>query len=118
MATLLWKTPNDHTTAILAKSNNEILTLRVGDFITFKGRPDGVRIDAFYPKYSDPRGPISLEYLPWRPQEHRWATVVFGVRGNPRRLIAFPVGAPHYGEKVDWDTVEHLNGGICPQFQS
>jgi len=116
MATVLWKNPGNHNTVILKKVNNETLTLSVGDFITYKGRPDGVRIDAFTSKESDPRGPIGLVYLPWRQDEQRWATYVWSLKGNPRHLIAFPVGEPHYGEQVDWDTVELLNEGKCPKI--
>jgi hypothetical protein len=113
---LLWKDPNDKTCAILTKSN-EIITLKVGDFITFKGRQDssaGVRIEEFTWKASDDRGPIGLIYLPWRSHEKRWATLAWSMKGNPRHLIAFPVGAPHYGQQIDWETVELMNGGVCP----
>lgn len=117
---LLWKDPNDKTCAILTTSN-EIITLRVGDFITFKGRQDGsagVRIEEFTWKASDNRGPIGLVYLPWRSHEKRWATLVWSIKGNPRHLIAFPVGAQHYGQQIDWETVELMNGGICPQEEA
>jgi hypothetical protein len=114
---LLWKDPSDKTCAILTKSN-EIITLKVGDFITFKGRQDsseGVRIEEFTWKASDNRGPIGLIYLPWRSHEKRWATIAWSMKGNLRHLIAFPVGAPHYGQQIDWETVDLMNGGICPQ---
>jgi hypothetical protein len=117
---LLWKDPNDKKCVILTK-NNEIITLKVGDFITFKGRPEGsegIRIEEFTWKSSDPRGPIGLIYLPWRSDEKRWATLVWTIKGNPRHLIAFPVGAQHYGQQIDWETVTHMNGGICPQEES
>lgn len=112
--TLLWKDPKDITVAILMKANNETVTLRVGDFITYAGRPDGVRIEGYTHKSSDPRGPIGLIYLPWRAAENRWATMEWSLKGNPRHLIAFPVGANHYGQHLDWETVTHMNGGICP----
>jgi hypothetical protein len=114
---LLWKDPNDKTCAILTTSN-EIITLRVGDFITFKGRTEaseGVRIEEFTWKASDNRGPIGLIYLPWRSSEKRWATIVWLIKGNPRHLIAFPVGAQHYGQQIDWKTVKFMNNGVCPQ---
>ena len=116
---LLWKDPNDKTCAILTKSN-EIITLKVGDFITFKGRQDtsaGVRIDEFTWKSSDDRGPIGLVYLPWRSAEKRWATPLCSIKGNPRHLIAFPVGSQHYGQQIDWETVELMNDGVCPKAE-
>lgn len=113
---LLWKDPNDKTCAILTKSN-ETITLKVGDFITYKGRTEGsegVKIEEFTHKVSDNRGPIGLIYRPWRSKENRWATTAWSFKGNTRHLIAFPVGNVHYGQHVDWETVTHLNGGICP----
>jgi hypothetical protein len=112
--TLLWKEPGNFDTAILTKKNNDILTLSVGDFITYEGRPEGVKITCFTRKDSDTRGPIGLCYLPWRPKETRWATEVWTLKGNPRHLIAFPVGLKHFGEQCDWNTVELKDDGICP----
>jgi hypothetical protein len=37
-------------------------------------------------------------------------------KGNPYNIIAFPVGAPHWGEQIDWETVELKNGGTCPDL--
>ena len=112
--TVLWESQDSHETAILTKESGETVRLRIGDFITYKGRPDGVRIDGFTQKPSDPRGPIGLIYLPWRKETSRWATIAFTLKGNPRHLIAFPCGAEHYGEQVVWESVELLNDGICP----
>ena len=114
---LLWKDPNDKTCAILTKESNETITLKIGDFITYKGRPEdskGVRIEEFTWKSTDNQGPIGLIYLPWRTKENRWATLVWSMKGNPRHLIAFPVGVVHYGQHVEWETVELMNGGVCP----
>jgi hypothetical protein len=77
-----WKDPNDETVAILTKESNEIVTLRVGDFITYKRRPDGVKITGFISKQTDTRGPISLTYLPWRVNEKQWGPTVFTLKGN------------------------------------
>ena len=116
--TVFWAEPNSVSNikynVILTKENNETLTLRVGDFIKFRGRDSGVRIDGFSSKDSDTRGPIGFFYSPWRVAEQRWATPVFTLRGNSRHIIAYPVGNPHYGEHIDWSTVELLNGGVCP----
>ena len=114
---LLWKDPKDKTCAILIKESNEIITLKVGDFITYKGRTEGsegVRIEEFTWKSSDDRGPIGMIYLPWRAAEKRWATVAWSMKGNLRHIIAFPVGAPHFGQQIDWETVIFMNGGVCP----
>ena len=111
-----WKDPNDETVAILTKESNEIITLRVGDFITYKRRPHGVKITGFISKQTDTRGPISLTYLPWCVNEKQWGPTVFTLKGNPYNIIAFPVGAPHWGEQIDWETVELKNGGTCPDL--
>jgi hypothetical protein len=114
---LLWKDPKDKTCAILTKETNEIITLKVGDFITFKGRTEGsegVRIEEFTWKSSDDRGPIGMIYLPWRAAEKRWATVAWSMKGNLRHIIAFPVGMSHFGQQIDWETVIFMNGGVCP----
>jgi hypothetical protein len=47
MPTVLWIDTNDHTKAILTKDSDETLVLSVGDFITYEGRPDGVRVEGF-----------------------------------------------------------------------
>jgi hypothetical protein len=114
MATIFWATPETRDAVIITKENNETLTLRVGDFITYKGRENGVRIDGFSHKDSDTRGPIGFFYSPWRVNEQNWATPVFTLRGNSRHVIAYPVGNLHYGQHIDWETVEHRYGGICP----
>ena len=114
MYTVLWKDPDNLNTAILTKSNNEIMTLSVGDFITYPGRPDGVKVTYFTYKDSDTRGPIGMCYIPWRPREKRWASEAWSLKGNTRHITAFPVGSEHYGEQVNWDTIEFLNEGIPP----
>jgi hypothetical protein len=116
--TVFWSSPESVSDVkycvVLSKENNEILTLRVGDFIKYRGRETGVRIDGFSSKGSDERGPIGFFYTPWRVAEQRWANPIFTLRGNSRHIIAYPVGNMHYGEHIDWSTVELLNGGICP----
>lgn len=114
MLTVFWTSLDSTRTITITKDNNEIVTLNVGDFITYEGRPDGVRIEEFTHKKTDPRGPIGMIYLPWR-AEGKWATPTFTLRGNPRHIIAYPVGIDNYGEHIDWNTVELVNGGICPE---
>jgi hypothetical protein len=113
MLTVFWTSLDSTRTITITKDNNEIMTLNVGDFITYEGRPDGVKITQFTYKDSDPRGPIGLIYLPWR-TEGKWATPIWNLKGNPRHLIAFPVGREHYGEQIDWNTIQLVNGGVCP----
>ena len=114
MLTVFWTSLDSIRTITITKDNNEIMTLNVGDFITYEGRPDGVRIEQFTHKKSDPRGPIGLVYIPWRPLTNSWATPIFNLRGNPRHLIAYPVGIDNYGEHIDWNTIKLLNRGHCP----
>ena len=82
------------------KANNIIL--KIGDCIIYSGREYPVRIEKFAGK--DAPGPIGFGYLPWRGD--RWATPTFGLRGNPRFIICPPTGLPHYGQHIDWDSIE------------
>jgi hypothetical protein len=113
MNTILWLDPKK--TAILTKTNGDTIELSIGTIIRYKSRPNGVKITGFTSKDSDQRGPIGVLYLPWRGD--RWANEVYTFKGNPRHLIASPVGIVHYGEFVDWDTVELLEGDALLQIQ-
>jgi hypothetical protein len=104
---LLWASV-DYTKTILIKANSERLVLTVGDFITYKGRPDGVRIESFTHSTKEV-GPIGMTYLPWRAEEGRWASLSYSIRGNNRHAIASPYGIRHFGEHIDWDSVVHLS---------
>ena len=81
--------------------NNTIL--KIGDCIIYKSRELPVRIDRFVGNKDEP-GPMGFEFLPWRGD--RWATPTYGLRGNPRFIICPPTGLPHYGQHIDWDTVQ------------
>jgi hypothetical protein len=85
------------------------LILHKGDFITYDTRePDGVLIEEF--TGNDLAGPIGLIYRPWRPAENRWATTAFSIsHGNLRHFICFPVGLPHYGQFVNWQSIRVIN---------
>jgi hypothetical protein len=98
---------NKISTAELTKTDGKKIELSVGTLIRYRGRPDGVKITGFTSKDTDTRGPIGLYYLPWR-GDH-WAEIAWSFKGNPRHLIAFPVGSIHYGEQIEWDTVELLS---------
>jgi hypothetical protein len=83
------------------KMNNIIL--KVGDCIIYKSRELPVRIEKFV-GYNDDSGPIGFEYLPWRGD--RWGTPTWGLRGNPRFIICIPIGLPHYGQHIEWNTIQ------------
>ena len=83
------------------KINNTILN--VGDCIIYKTRELPIRIDRIVGNKDDP-GPMGFEYLPWRGE--RWGTPTFSLRGNPRFIICPPTGLPHYGQHIDWTTIE------------
>ena len=106
MPEILWSEPEK--TAILTKTNGDTIELSIGTLIKYKERSGFVKITGFTSKSTDTRGPIGLTYLPWRGD--RWATIVWTFKGNPRHLLAYPVGVPHYGEIIDWDYVELLDG--------
>jgi hypothetical protein len=118
MVIITWFTPGDHTAIHIDRTSEgsegaegaagaEDLVLRVGDFITYAGRPEGARIEAFVVKPTDLRGPKGMTYLPWRATEQRWATPRYTMKGNDHFIICYPVGLPHYGSHIDWRTV-HL----------
>lgn len=92
---------------ILTKTDGIKLELRVGTLLKSPMRPHGFIITEFSKKNDDPRGPIGLFYLPWRGT--RFGSPIWSFRGNLRHLIASPVGQCHYGEHIDWDTVELLD---------
>ena len=113
--TTQWINPSDNTSILLTKQNGTKLTLNVGDCITYRAfcdelsRPDGVIITSFTSKNFKSEinvGPIGMTYLPWRKDENRWATHAFSMKGNPRHIICYPTGTPHYGQHIEWETVE------------
>ena len=107
--TTQWVNPSDETCGIiLTKKDGTKNVLLVGNFITFEGRPDGVKITGFTSKNfkSNPDiGPIGMTYLPWRKEEKRLATPLFTMKGDPRHIICSPVGLHHFGENIDWESV-------------
>ena len=107
MSEVYWLDPG--SAAILTKKTGEKIELSVGSVIRYEGRPDGVKITGFSSKYSDKRGPLGLYYLPWRPVEGRWAEEFWTWQGNARHIMAYPVGTPHYGEHINWSSVELLS---------
>jgi hypothetical protein len=106
LATILWK---EYPNSIIIDNN---IILKIGDCIIYKSRELPVRIDKFLGKDDDP-GPIGFEYLPWRGD--RWGTPTFSLRGNPRFIICPPTGLPHYGQHIEWNTIEIVsNPHILP----
>jgi hypothetical protein len=114
MAEVFWK-DDTMEVAVLTKKTGDKVEIGVGSILTYSGRPDGVKITGFTSKGSDTRGPIGLIYLPWR--GNRWATPVWTLSGNPRHLITFPVGSRHYGEHINWETVELLQDETLLQIK-
>lgn len=109
MISVLWKNSNNKDEVILTKGSGETLVLAVNDFIRYEGRPGGVIIQGFTYKDIDPRGPIGMHYLPWRTTEKCWATPMWSLRGNMRHIITPPVGMMHYGQHINWDSVELID---------
>ena len=108
MVNIQW---HDATSILLTKDDDSTLILRKGEFITYEGRELGAKIIHF--SGNDPAGPIGMEYLPWRGD--RWATPAISLRGNTRHIICYPVGILHFGQHINWNTVELLNHGVCPK---
>jgi hypothetical protein len=102
---------HEYLKSIQFQENNNTIILKIGDCIIYKTRELPVRIDRFI-GYQDDSGPLGFEYLPWRGD--RWATPTWGLRGNPRFIICPPTGLPHYGQHIEWDTVEIVSN---PSYQ-
>jgi hypothetical protein len=96
---------HEYPNSIQFQYNNNTIILKIGDCIIYKSRELPVRIDQFIGYRDDPNsGPLGFEYLPWRGD--RWGTPTWGLRGNPRFIICPPTGLPHYGQHIEWDTVQ------------
>ena len=91
---------NYPTSVLHTKRNGDKLILNVGDCILYEGRDLPVRIESF----TGGKDPIGFTYLPWR--GNRWATPVFGMRGDVRHMICYPSGLDHYGQHMNWESVE------------
>lgn len=99
MVTIIW---HEYPNSVKITSNNTLnnTIIKIGDCIIYKSRELPVRIDRFCGN----EGPMGFEFLPWRGD--RWATPTFGLRGNPRFIICPPTGLPHYGQHIEWDTLQ------------
>lgn len=106
---IIWEVPLKSIRIIKKKSH---LILQQGDFISFWGHEEGVKITKFTGHANSP-GPIGFEYLPW--WSDRWAETLFSLRGNPRHIIAYPTGLEHYGQHIHWYSIRLLNNGKCPE---
>jgi hypothetical protein len=96
--TTVW---HEYPTSVLhTKRNGETLILKVGDCITYEGRELPVRIESF----TGTSEVIGFTYLPWRGT--RWATPAFGMRGDARHMICYPSGLTHYGQHMNWESVQ------------
>jgi hypothetical protein len=106
MVVITWAKQN--TSILLTKDNGTQLTLSVGDFIGYDGSEYGAVIREFTGK--DPAGPIGMIYLSRR--EDRWATKQYSLKGDPRHAICPPIGIPHFGIHLNWNSM-HIKGP-CP----
>jgi len=102
MTTVSWEKPGK---AVAVSVDGRTFNLQVGDCITFARCPLGARIDEF--SGTDPAGPMGMVYLPWLGD--KFADYAFTLRGNPYFIICPPVGMDHYGQHIDWATVEIVN---------
>jgi hypothetical protein len=95
--------------SIIIHVNNTHTIVHKGDFITYAERDGtGVLVEEF--TGSDLEGPIGLIYRPWRESENRWASIQYSIaHGNLRHLICYPIGTPHYGMHINWESVRVIN---------
>jgi len=95
-----WYEP--HKSILHTKRDGSTLIIKLGDCITHSRRELPIRVDRF--TFVNDKEVIGFEYLPWRGT--RWATPAFSIRGNPRHVICMPGGILHYGQHIEWDTVQ------------
>jgi hypothetical protein len=91
---------NSLTSVVHTKKNGDKLILNVGDCIIYMNRELPVRIEKFY----GDKEVMGFTYLPWRGE--RWATPQFTFRGDSRFMICYPGGLAHYGQHMNWESVE------------
>lgn len=84
------------------KRDGSTLIIKLGDCITHSRHELPIRVDRF--TFVNDKEVIGFEYLPWRGT--RWGTPAFSMRGNPRHIICMPGGIFHYGQHIEWDTVQ------------
>jgi hypothetical protein len=94
---------NNYPNSVNVQTKENNIILKLGDCIIYKSRELPVRIDRFC---GNEEGPMGFEFLPWRGE--RWATPLFGLRGNIRFIICPPSGLPHYGQHIDWNTLKNV----------
>ena len=105
--TTVWH--NAPTSVLHTKRNGNKLILNVGDCILYEGRDLPVRIE----KFTGDKEVMGFIYLPWRGE--RWATPVFSMRGDARHMICYPWGLEHYGQHMNWESVElAVNPEVTP----
>jgi hypothetical protein len=110
---VLWECNKSKDSVILTKKTGEKLVLKIGTFITYEGRPDGVKITDFSGD-NNVEGPIGMFYTPWRKDQQKWAEPKWSLRGDMRHIIALPCGVTHWGEQINWNSVVLLHDGKCP----
>ena len=113
---VFWTSDGSDTKVNVYRSTGTVLALKVGDFISYNRRTTGVRIDEFTYRKND-IGPMGFTYSSWRESTNDWAEFAFSMKGwkcNRRHVIAYPVGYPHYGLHIDWDSVHLVGDGTCP----
>ena len=98
--TSTWYEP--HKSILLTKRDGSKQIIKLGDCITHNRRELPIRVDRF--TFVNEHEVIGFEYLPWRGA--RWGTPAFSMRGNPRHIICMPGGIMHYGQHIDWESVE------------
>jgi len=100
----IWKNPSTKTFYLYRNDTDEDpLVLSAGTCITWEGRKDYVKITQVLGTESE-EGPRGFTYLPYR-EEGRWASLAFTLRGDPRFIICYPSGTPHYGLHIPLHTI-------------
>jgi hypothetical protein len=86
-----------------SKDDTQPIELGVGDTIIWNGRLEYAKITDVLGIDTEV-GPRGFIYLPYR-REGRWASRAFSLRGDPRFIICYPAGTPHYGLHIPLHTI-------------
>jgi len=94
---VFWIDEKNKDKGVTLTNSSGTIQLKVGDFITYKERPDGVKITNFLYRQGEKTKPNRIKILPWRKDVNRFAT-------DSQRTI----GITEHGNQgeISWDTVK------------
>jgi hypothetical protein len=105
--------------ARICRDGKPDLILSIGDCFTFDyeivKRSNDICVVTQFTGYKNDSGPIGFNYVPWKIKENRWDFVIWGK--NSRHLICMPCGIGYFGDVINWETLQIVNGIDDPDFK-